>query len=109
MKKNTIIFLSGMAFVALFSFKNMEDKDKSLARAEKVNGKYIFVRCEPMQDYDVAFILGDDVKITTKSHSIDDQITACVEKCLSISEKKGKPFDAMIYGSGQTQTAIKFK
>jgi hypothetical protein len=108
MKKNTIIFLSGMAFVALFSFRSTEEKDKSLGRVQKVQGKYIFLNSEPVNDYDVSFLFNTSWTFVS-SKDINDQISGIVGKAFKESSKKNLEFDAVIIGNDDKQTAIKFK
>ena len=59
MKTNRIIpFISGIAITLLLSFShsnNLLENDTSLARVTRVSGKLVFMRCEPIADYDVAF------------------------------------------------------
>lgn len=108
MKKQALIFLSGMAFVAIFAFKSTEEKDRSLAKAQRVQGKYIFLYSEPANEYDVAFNFSTAWTMASSS-KIDAQVAACVGKAFKQAEKENKEFDAIILGAEDRQTAIKFK
>lgn len=108
MKKQALIFLSGMAFVAIFSFKAVEEKDRSLAKAQRIQGKYVFLYSEPAGEYDVAFNFSTAWTMSSSS-KIDAQVSACIGKAFKQAEKENKEFDGIILGSEDRQTAIKFK
>ena len=60
MKKILFTALASFILIAIFAFKsetkaNQTEKDYSLARVSKVSGKYIFLNCEPIQDYEVVY------------------------------------------------------
>lgn len=83
------------------------DKDLSLARVQKMSGKLVFLGCEPVNDYDVAF----EIKgFTLGNFDTPNEISNFVIKnALKISAKEKKEFDGVIIGSGKVDIAIKFK
>jgi hypothetical protein len=83
------------------------DKDLSLARVQKMSGKYVFLECEPLNDYEVAF----EIKgFTLGNFDTPDEISNFVVKnAIKISSKEHKDFDGVVIGSGKVDIAIKFK
>lgn len=89
---------------AAFSFQT----DKSTARVNRIQGVYVFVQCQPVQDYDV---VGDK---TTKlgsmmmgKQSIDDQLQSMIKR--GRKEYGDDTFDGIITSDGNIGTFIKFK
>lgn len=112
MKKHLLSFAAGLLVAASLAFTaktlHFDPADKGLARVEKKTGKYIFLECEPVQEYDVAF----EIKVTL--FAVPENVQAWVEpvlkKALKISEKEHKEFDAIVMKTGQrSDIAIKFK
>lgn len=68
-------------------------KDISIARVSKTTGKYVFIECEPINDYDVVEkykITGAGQKLLTGScPSHQDMIDKLLKKAFK-AEKKGK-------------------
>ena len=98
---------SVLMLTAMISEIRQHDKDLSLARVQKMSGKYIFLSCEPLNDYDVAF----EIKgFTLGNFDTPDEIANFVVKnALKISGKEHKDFDGVVVGSGKVDIAIKFK
>lgn len=82
--------------------------DKSLAKVQRIQGKYVFVHSEPVNDYDVAFDVATLFIIVT-STKIESQVAAVISKALKIGHNDRKEFDGVIFGIDNKQTAIKFK
>jgi hypothetical protein len=91
----------------MFPEVKIQDKDLSLARAQKMSGKYVYLFSEPLNDYDVAF----EIKgFTLGNFDTPDEIANFVVKnALKISSKEHKDFDGVVIGSGKVDIAIKFK
>lgn len=76
--------------------------DYSLGRVEKIQGKYVFLHSEPVQEYEVVF--------RVKTINWDCTTGTVVDKAIKISEKEGKEFDAVLVKFTQSgDVAIKFK
>lgn len=112
MKKILFTALASFMLIAIFAFKsetksNQTEKDYSLARVSKVSGKYIFLNCEPIQDYDVVYELSG---FTLGHFNSPNEIVNYVVKIAKKREdKEGKEYDALIIGSSKYDLAIKFK
>ena len=61
------------------------EKDLSLARTQKMSGKYVFLDCEPISEYDVAF----EIKGFTMGHfdSPNEIANFVVKNALRIGKK----------------------
>lgn len=94
-----------MAFISLFGFLPKQEVDKSLARVPKTQGKYVFIRCEPVVEYDVVF----DYTFMTWSGTPEEMATAGIESAKKRAKSKQLDFDGIIIGSGAKDIAIKFK
>lgn len=116
MKKHLIAFVAGVLITSLFAFhyapptpvnQSGMDPDKGLARVEKKSGKYVFLECEPVTEYDVAF----DVKAAVAGAEVPaDFVEVVLKKALKTGEKEHKDFDGVVIKSGQrSDIAIKFK
>jgi hypothetical protein len=84
-------------------------KDNAICRVKRNEGKYVFIECEPIADYNIAGkynIAGVGQQIllgTCPGHQ---------EKCDKIIKKANKDkldFDGVMYGSSKNDLAIKFK
>ncbi|MFL5765762.1 MAG: hypothetical protein ACJ77K_17580 [Bacteroidia bacterium] len=111
MKNKTIqSFLAGIVITLFLSFNYSSDtgkieNDPSLARVSKVSGKWVFMRCEPIQDYDVVF----DVAPWGSGKTPEDIANLIVTDALKVGKKKKLDFDAVVIGSTKRDIAIKFK
>ena len=83
--------------------------DKSLARVQKVSGKYVFLNCEPINEYEVVYEV-KAVPLSANSVSSTYKISNFVlNKAFKMEKKQGKDFDAVIIGTSKYDLAIKFK
>jgi len=86
-----------------------KSKDNAIARVEKIEGKYVFIECEPNVNYD---IIG---KYDVSGVGQQLLLGSCpthkekIEKLLKKSTKDKLAFDAVIYGSNEKDLSIKFK
>lgn len=102
---SVLVIVIGMGFTV-----TQQEKDYSLARVQRTTGKYVFTYCEPVQPYDVAFIV--EVKLVwsnSQINSVSKIQNLILDKAFKISKETGKDFDAIIIGSGAKDLAIKFK
>jgi hypothetical protein len=83
------------------------EKDLSLGHVQKMSGKLVFLNCEPVNNYDIAF----EIKVISLGSfkSPDDIANSVVKNALKTSKKDNMEFDAVIVGSGRIDVAIKFK
>lgn len=122
MKKVSIISIALLLIAVIFLAFNQTDQDKSLARAHRVQGKYVFVMCEPVNDYEIVKQVNTRMsyRITIKPSSeysfdmemiftMEGMIEDIIER-LIIMERENKigEFDGLIIGKGETGTLIKF-
>lgn len=107
--KNTLIFSSGVLLSLMFAFstKSSDAKDYSMGRVTRMSGKYIFINCEPVNDYEVVYevktvLLGG----VTSTNAMVDAVMVNAKK---MEKKDPKPYDALIIGSNKYDLAVKFK
>lgn len=122
MKKISIGVLAGIILVGILAFTAINtrsnsnnktgiqlqnEKDLSMARTQKMSGKYVFLECEPINEYVVAF----EIKGFTMGHfnSPNEISNFVVKNALRIGKKQNIEFDAVVIGSGKADIAIKFK
>lgn len=88
------------------------EKDLSLARVQRVSGKLVFIRCEPVNAYNVVmevepFNWGGSKD--TPEKIADFVVTRCLKKAKGNKKKADIDFDAVVIGSTRKDIAIKFK
>ena len=107
----TVLALSfGIIITLLMAFNYSEEKDNSLGQVQKMSGKYVFMYCEPTNDYDIAFEIKSPGVVWSAPDATPDGIANFVVKnALKISKKDNKDFDGVIIGSGKIDIAVKFK
>jgi len=110
MKKLKIVSAGLLMIAVMFFAFTQSNQDKSLARVHRVQGKYVYVMCEPVCDY----LLVDQVntklsQLIGTSPNIDKMVKELVEKAID-KEKRGKieKFEGMITEDGEIGTLIKF-
>ncbi|MFM2224579.1 MAG: hypothetical protein RJA07_781 [Bacteroidota bacterium] len=86
-----------------------KSKDNSIARVKRDEGKYVFIECEPLANYDVVYKsdvsgIGQQILLGT-CPSMQEKI----DKLLKRATKNNKEFDGVIYGSTKNDLAIQFK
>lgn len=106
------IFLTSSLLLAvlIFAIGNEPTKDLSLAKVNKKSGKYIFLNCEPVHEYEVVYNI--EIKFVISSSQMDttDEIADMVlKRAFKMQKKEGKEFDAIIVGTQKVDLAIKFK
>lgn len=100
------------------TFKNKGKDENSIARVSKTEGKYVFIECEPIGEYEMV----DKHKPTTFGGNFLNALAASeggkktcpslqdkIETLIKKSEKAKKPYDGIMYGSGSNDLSIKFK
>lgn len=88
---------------------NDKDKDNSIARVKKREGKLIFVECEPLVNYDIAGkynVSGTGQAIMTGTCPSHEKR---MDKLLKKANKDKLDFDGVMYGSSKNDLIIKFK
>lgn len=101
------------ALIALtVSFSSMAQTDtKQLCRVSKIQGKEVYVMCEPLRDYEVVAKVNSTVsQLLGNSPTIQNMVNTMVEKAVN-KETKGKvgAFDAIITSDGDVALLVKFK
>jgi len=113
MKKIIISFISGIIVMSFLSFINQNgEKDLSLARVQRASGKLVFMRCEPINDYDVVmevepFNFGGSKDTPEKIASFI--VSRCLQKAKGNKKNPDIEFDGVVIGSTRKDIAIKFK
>ena len=102
-----MLLVAGM--VAFSSFKFFQDK--SMARAQRVQGKLVFVKCDPVEEYTVVDELTTNLSLAIGGQQkIDDQLKELIGRANKQVEKgKMGEYDGVITDDGQRGTFIKFK
>lgn len=80
-----------------------KEKDNAIARVSKINGKYVFIECEPVNEYEIV----SNIKVSygnTRQQTIDKILKKAFKE-----EKKGESFDGILFGSTKYDNSIKFK
>jgi len=86
-----------------------KSKDNAIARVKKTEGKYVFIDCEPVTNYDIAG------KYNVSGVGQQLLLGTCptyqekIDKLLKKANKEKLNFDAVLFGSSQNDLAIKFK
>lgn len=104
---DAIIITNGVRDIAIL-WKDKE-KDNAIARVSRSEGKYVFEGCEPLTNYDVAG--KHDVSGALQQLALGTCPTQSdkISKLIRRAEKSKQIFDAVIYGMGEVDLAIKFK
>jgi len=108
--KTLVTFLILLVGILLVSATSNQDKDRSLAKAQRIQGKYVFVLCEPVLDYEfVEDVNTSASKMFVGQEDIRAQIKDMVNRAIK-KEQKGKigKFDAIMTDNGDVGTLIKF-
>ena len=98
------------ALVLIGSIAATTGEENDLARAQRISGKYVFIMCEPLQEYEVVETVNTSVStMLAGQQSISDQIKEMVNKALR-RERQGKfELDAIVTADGDSAILIKFK
>lgn len=86
--------------------------DYSLARVQRASGKLVFMRCEPVAEYDVVMEVDPmnwGSTTDTPEKIADFIVSACLRKAKGTKKKEPIDFDAVVIGSTSKDIAIKFK
>jgi hypothetical protein len=103
-----ITILAALVLIGSIAATTSEEND--LARVQRISGKYVFIMCEPLQEYEVVETVNTSVStMLAGQQSISDQVKEMVNKALR-RERKGKfEFDALVTEDGDSAILIKFK
>lgn len=109
MKKiNLNILVAAIALLVATGTTLYQDKDNSLAYAERVQGKYVFIMSEPVQEYEVVMDITPGA-ISLVEPEFDDQLESMINRASRKLKKKKKEWDAIITSDAIRGRAIKFK
>lgn len=110
MKNRLMLGLVAIAVLSL-GFKSLQTSDPSLGKAQKIQGKYVFVMCEPVQDYEF---------LTSKNSNFRNQLmggSRTTLRQMQMMVKKGNKmvedgemgdFDGVISADGVETSFIRF-
>lgn len=101
--KNVLIVMLCLVAISFLSYTQQDDK-KGLARVNKINGKEVYILCQPLRDYDVV----EDVSKFGTSNAFTT-IQTTIETYLIKADKKGVEYDALLIDGGSRGQLIKFK
>jgi hypothetical protein len=107
MKNLILIYFSVMFSVSGFS----QQENKQLCRVNKIQGKEVYVMCEPVRDYEVVDKINTAVaQLLGVEPTLSNMVATMVDKAVN-KESKGKvgKFDAIITSDGDNAILIKFK
>ncbi|MBX7204294.1 MAG: hypothetical protein K1X81_02610 [Bacteroidia bacterium] len=108
---DAVIMVTGSARDVAITF-NDKNKDNSLANAEKVEGKYVFIAAEPVHPYTIVGKYQINAKAVKKPgtpanvKALKHQLL--IAKVIKKAQSDKLDFDAVIYGDGKNDLAIKF-
>lgn len=111
MKRQTLIALVAVAAIA-FGFKTLQTADLGLARAHKIQGKYVFIMSDPIKEYDYLDSKNSGFRnaMIGGSREADKQMRTMISKGLKAVEKGDmEDFDAVLSKDGVHTSFIKFK
>lgn len=107
MKSLLFVFIAfGVSLSAL-----SQTETKQICRVNKIQGKEVYVLCEPLRDYDVVDKVNSTMsQMLGTSPTIKNMVNTMVEKAVN-KEAKGKvgAFDAIITSDGDVAILVKFK
>jgi hypothetical protein len=86
-----------------------KSKDNAIARVSKVEGRYVFINCEPLTNYEMVSKYnvegaGQQLLLGTCPTRVEK-----ISKIIKKSEKSKLSYDAVIYGVSENDLVIKFK
>jgi len=107
--KKQVFFILIILFGASTSI-TAQDK-KGLGRVNKIQGKEVYVMCEPSREYEVVDKINTAVaQFLGVTPTLSNMVNTMVDKAVSKENKgKVKPFDAIITTDGDNAILIKFK
>lgn len=100
-------------FITLFLFFSIQafaQKDKGLARVQKLDGVEVYILSEPVRDYETVTSVTTGVKAESiiTAGLINESITDKVLQFIRRARKQGATFDAVLYSGGKEIVTIKF-
>ena len=83
--------------------------DASLAKVSKVSGKYIFLNCEPANEYEVVYEVKAVPWRAAQVSSLDKITNFVLKRAFKMKDEIGKDFDALLIGTSKFDLAVRFK
>ena len=105
---DAIIFSEGSSRDIAITWKD-KSKDNAIARVKKNEGKFVFIQCEPLTNYDIIGkynVSGVGQQLLLGTCPTHQQK---IEKLIKKAGKDKLDYDAVMYGSSTNDYAIKFK
>lgn len=99
---NKVFLLCAVLVVAIGSAFSLANDQNELAHVAKIQGKYIFMCCEPAQEYEI--VQGDFSTVVWSINEPGDFVYPALNK----AERKGWQFDALMVDIKGKVQLIKF-
>ena len=108
-KFDAILTTDGESAV-LIKFKAGNDDNKGLGNVQRIQGKYIFLYCDPINEFDNTGQITSAISQLFGTNSISNMVKEMIDKAIKKEIKnKVKPFDGIITSDGTNGVLIKFK
>ncbi|AOW21689.1 hypothetical protein LPB138_13805 [Urechidicola croceus] len=92
----------------------MNSMAQKKAKVHSINGVEVYILAEPVREYETVNTAKNGVKILSGftggliNESISTKVSKFIKRLLEDAHESGVEFDAIMYTSGKTMTAIKF-
>lgn len=105
MKKFNLFFLLLLTSSQLFA-----QKDKNLARVQRLDGVEVYILAEPVREYETMTSVTTGVKAESilTGGLFNESITDKVLQYIRRARKQGATFDAVLYSGGKSLVTIRF-
>jgi ribosomal protein L25 (general stress protein Ctc) len=97
-------------FVLLIAFQCFAQKNKNLARVQRLDGVEVYILAEPMREYETMTSVTTGVKAESilTGGLFNESITDKVLQYIRRARKQGAVFDAVLYSGGKSIVTIRF-
>ena len=103
--KITMSFILAALILVGSSFQTATDH--SLARANRINGKWVFYHCEPVSNYEIAFTFKNIIH-NYNCNTIERNIDETLKNANQEAGLQNKLYDAIITGTADRDLAVVF-
>ena len=106
--KKLLVLIAIITFCE-FTFSQLDNK--LMCRVNKIQGKEVYVMCEPVREYDVVDKVNSTVaQLLGVAPTLSNMVNTLVDKAVNKEQKgKVKPFDAIVTTDGNNAILIKFR
>ncbi len=102
------IIYTGGDHATMIRFKDRALSSKGLARVYKISGREMYVMCDPMLEYEIAFDMTHAVDYD-ENIAVSENLGNLMKEAIIRSKESFVPFDALIYTGGNNAVAVRFK